>query len=86
MTPIEAMDNILSMPEKVAGIVEKLRSEAAHIAAQWHELGKLGAKRDDHAVALLVTLDYRLSDLAGFATRIREQFDRMYKVEFPNSH
>lgn len=57
--------------------VSAVADETVDIVGQWDRLGGIGAKRDDHAAALMAKLKPHLAELARYATAAVEMIKRL---------
>jgi hypothetical protein len=73
----ECASEVLESLEGLVGAInsraDDIASESATVLAQWHRLGRVGGKRDDHAAELLLGVRRRLDTLANFARLCSER-------------
>ena len=77
MSPSRMIAQVDTLAAYVDDIASALRAEIKTVSAQWQQLGRIGAQREDHAAALLAQLSGHLADLERLARNAQEQIKQM---------
>jgi hypothetical protein len=76
------IEEIGEMRKKIGALRAEFEGEAKEIEAEWFALGQLGAKRADHAAALLSRLRPHLREMARYCAACEAQIDSMVADPF----
>lgn len=71
---------IEKLPELMQEVTKRcwgLHTEIDLLVEQWHELGRAGGKRADHAADMMCRLRFQLDDLAKFCKTASDNITKM---------